>query len=150
MSPNPDAMKSPSYKEVCSGETGHVEVLNIELAPSDNLEKIFEDLIRFFFQFHDPTTPNRQGNDIGSQYASIIFCSDVKQTEIAEKVKKELQGLMSAGKIKTSYTADSVTTTICNMNQFYPAHEDHQQYLQKNPNGYCNQCYRFSEWPRRS
>ncbi|KAL3934429.1 MAG: hypothetical protein SGARI_003385, partial [Bacillariaceae sp.] len=85
MSPDPNAMKDPSYRQVCSGSTGHVEVLNIELSKEASTAELFEDLIKFFFQFHDPTTLNRQGNDAGTQYASVIFCSSPEQKAIAQK-----------------------------------------------------------------
>lgn len=142
MSPDPNAMENPSYRQVCSGSTGHVEVLYVELADP---EKTFEPLIRFFFQFHDPTTKNRQGNDVGTQYASVIFCDDQQQKEIAEKVKAELQQLLDKGKIK--YLGNKIETSIVSTNPFYPAQEEHQQYLEKNPSGYCNHYYRFKEWP---
>ena len=132
MSPDPNAMKNPTYRQVCSGSTGHVEVLNVEL---NDPEKHFEKLVRFFFQFHDPTTKNRQGNDVGTQYASCIFCSDEKQTNIAKKVINELQGHIDSGRIK-SYAKKKVETYIANTTAFYEAHEDHQEYLMKNPNGY--------------
>ncbi len=128
--------------KVCSGTTGHVEVLWVELNdPSTN----FEPLIRFFFQFHDPTTKDRQGNDTGSQYGSAIFCEDDAQKTIAQNVKAEVQQLLDAGKI--NYAKKQVETMIVDMNPFYPAHEEHQQYLEKNPSGYCNHYYRFKEWP---
>ena len=73
MSPNPNAMKNPNYYQVCSGQTGHVEVLQIVYDPS---MINYEDMVKFFFTFHDPTTPNRQGMDMGTQYASIIFTHD--------------------------------------------------------------------------
>lgn len=105
----------------------------------------FEPLIRFFFQFHDPTTLNRQGNDVGTQYASIIFCDDDEQKKVAEKVTSEIQQLVDAGKIR--YATDKVHTAIVDTNPFYPAHEEHQEYLEKNPLGYCNHYYRFKDWP---
>ncbi|CAJ1950078.1 unnamed protein product [Cylindrotheca closterium] len=142
MSPDQDAMKNPSYRQVCSGSTGHVEVLNVEL----NDPALFEDLIRFFFTFHDPTTLNRQGNDAGTQYASVIFCSDEDQVKIATKVKEELQTLMDGGKV-TSYSEKTIKTGIVSYTDFYPAHEEHQEYLEKNPSGYCNHRYRFRDWP---
>eukprot|EP00540_Astrosyne_radiata_P015177 CAMPEP_0116857380 /NCGR_PEP_ID=MMETSP0418-20121206/20512_1 /TAXON_ID=1158023 /ORGANISM="Astrosyne radiata, Strain 13vi08-1A" /LENGTH=185 /DNA_ID=CAMNT_0004491039 /DNA_START=33 /DNA_END=590 /DNA_ORIENTATION=- len=142
MSPDPNAMKNPSYRQVCSGTTGHVEVLNIEL---NDPETNFEKLLQFFFMFHDPTTKNRQGNDTGTQYASWIFCGDDEQLAVAEKVKAELQSAVSAGKVK--YLAPTVETQIGRANEFYPAHEEHQEYLMKNPLGYCNHRYRFREWP---
>mmetsp|Transcript_4154 Transcript_4154/g.5442 ORF Transcript_4154/g.5442 Transcript_4154/m.5442 type:complete len:185 (-) Transcript_4154:105-659(-) len=142
MSPDPAAMKNPSYRQVCSGSTGHVEVLFVELSDP----KVYEALVRFFFQFHDPTTMNRQGNDAGTQYASVIFCADDEQKKIAEKVKADLQALMDAGKVK--YTGGKVTTHITDLNPYYPAQEEHQNYLEKNPVGYCNHHYRFKgEWP---
>lgn len=142
MSPDPNAIENPSYRQVCSGSTGHVEVLYVEL---NDPTKTYEELIRFFFQFHDPTTLNRQGNDSGTQYASAIFCGDDKQKKIAQKVKGELQELVTAGKVR--YAGKQVVTGIFNMNPFYPAHEEHQAYLEKNPSGYCNHMYRFKEWP---
>ena len=143
MNPNKDGKKNPSYREVCTGTTGHVEVLNIELKDPD---KDFEELIKFFFMFHDPTTLNRQGNDVGTQYASVIFCSDDQQTAIAKKVKLELQAAINHDLV-TSYNDKTVETGIVPYTQFYPAHEEHQQYLEKNPSGYCNHRYRFKEWP---
>jgi len=144
MSPNEDAMKNPSYRQVCSGTTGHVEVLNIEL--NQPTPELFQSLIQFFFTFHDPTTLNRQGNDVGTQYASIIFCSDSKQKEIANRIKMELQSAIDDGKIKT-YQSKQVMTGIVDYMDFYEAHEEHQEYLFKNPLGYCNHRYRFRDWP---
>ena len=100
-----------------------------------NPEKHFEMLIWFFFQFYDPTTKNRQGNDRGSQYASCIFCSDEKQMNIAKKVITELQGHIEARRI-TSYSNKKVTTYVTEANTFYEAHTAHQEYLAKNPFGY--------------
>lgn len=142
MSPNPDAMENPSYRQVCSGQTGHVEVLWVEL---NDPEATLEALLRFFFQFHDPTTLNRQGNDAGTQYASVIFCEDAAQKEIAQRVKDEVQALVTAGKI--NYAGKTVHTPIVDTNPFYPAHAEHQAYLEKNPLGYCNHFYRFKDWP---
>ena len=144
MSPDKDAMKNPSYRQVCSGTTGHVEVLNVEL--NQPTPELFEALIQFFFSFHDPTTLNRQGNDAGTQYASVIFCSDSQQKEIANKVKTYLQAAMDGGKV-TSYQASRISTGIVDYMDFYPAHEEHQEYLSKNPLGYCNHRYRFRDWP---
>lgn len=144
MSPDPNAMKNPSYRQVCSGMTGHVEVLYVEL---NDPVKHFEPLIRFFYQFHDPTTLNRQGNDAGTQYASFIFCGDQTQQEIANKVTEELQELVNKKKI-TRYQGSEITTKITSINDYYPAHEEHQAYLEKNPSGYCNHFYRFKSWPK--
>ena len=143
MSPNKDAMKNPSYRQVCSGETSHVEVLMVELASAD----LFEELMKFFFMFHDPTTKDRQGNDRGTQYASVIFCATPEQTTIAEKVKAELQDLVTS-QVITTYTSPTVETYIADYTDFYPAHDEHQEYLMKNPRGYCNHRFRFQEWPQ--
>ena len=143
MSPDPDAVQNPSYRAVCSGSTGHVEVLNVEL---NDPEKHYEELIKFFFMFHDPTTKDRQGNDVGTQYASAIFTNGDEQARIAEKVKAELQGLVDAKKV-TRYANSQVETKLFAANPFYEAHAEHQEYLMKNPGGYCNHFYRFKEWP---
>ena len=141
MSPDPDATVNPSYHQVCSGSTGHVKVLYVELNKPD---EDFEHFIRFFFQFHDPITKNRQGNDAGTQYASVIFCEDDKQKDIAAKVISDLRGLVDDGKIK--YLQEEIHTPIIGMNPFYPA--DEQAYLENNPNGYRNHHYCFREWPQ--
>jgi peptide-methionine (S)-S-oxide reductase len=122
--------------------TGHVEVLYVEM--KDPVSH-FEELIRFFYMFHDPTTKNRQGNDAGTQYASVIFCNDEEQMKIAQRVTDELQTAINAGKVK--YSNKKVETAIVPMTKYYPAHEEHQAYLEKNPYGYCNHMYRFKEWP---
>jgi peptide-methionine (S)-S-oxide reductase len=119
-----------------------VEVLLVEL---NDPETSFEPLIRFFFQFHDPTTVDRQGNDSGSQYSSVIFCDDEEQKKLSNKVKNELQDLVTAGKVK--YAGKKVVTGIVDSNPFYAADEDHQRYLEKNPGGYCNHRIQFKEWP---
>mmetsp|Transcript_39475 Transcript_39475/g.72821 ORF Transcript_39475/g.72821 Transcript_39475/m.72821 type:complete len:188 (-) Transcript_39475:170-733(-) len=145
MSPDPNAMKNPTYRQVCSGSTGHVEVLWVEL---NDPEAHFEELVKFFFQFHDPTTLNRQGNDAGTQYASYVFVSDDEQEKIAKKVVEELQGFLDSGKIrKNTFSEGRVNTAIAKTTTFYEAHEEHQEYLAKNPNGYCNHRIRIKEWP---
>lgn len=148
MNPDPNGMKNPSYRQVCSGSTGHVEVLNVELTDkAASTPEIFEDLMRFFYTFHDPTTLNRQGNDRGTQYGSVVFCSSPEQTAIAQAVKAELQGHIDAKNIRT-YSNKKVETAIVDYTTFYEAHEEHQEYLFKNPSGYCNHRYRFTEWPK--
>lgn len=136
-------LTNPSYRQVCSGTTGYVEVLYVEL---HDAAANFEPLVRFFFQFHDPTTPNRQGNDAGPQYGSVIFCDGPDQATVATNVKAELQQLVTAGKIN-KYEGKTVTTEILAMTPFVEAEEDHQEYLTKNPSGYCNHAFRFTEWP---
>ena len=145
MNPDVNGKKNPSYREVCSGSTGHVEVLDVEF--KDLTEELFEEFCKFVFMFHDPTTLNRQGNDVGTQYASVFFCSDEKQKEIANKVKQELQQAIDSGAV-TSYLGKNVETGIVDYTVFYAAHAEHQEYLMKNPNGYCNHRYRFKTWPK--
>lgn len=147
MNPDPNGMKDPSYRQVCSGRTGHVEVLNIELtSEASSTPEIFEEMMKFFYQFHDPTTLNQQGNDSGSQYGSVVFCSSDEQKKIAENVKANLQQHVDSKKI-TSYQKKKVESAIVDYTTFYEAHEEHQEYLAKNPLGYCNHRYRFKSWP---
>ena len=109
-------------------------------------EKHYEELIRFFFMFHDPTTKNRQGNDVGSQYSSFIFTHSDSQRVVAERVVGELQGHISRGTL-SSFEGTEVKTKIGEATVFYPATQDHQNYLAKNPGGYCNHYMRFKAWP---
>jgi peptide-methionine (S)-S-oxide reductase len=144
MSPNPStSLTGPTYRQVCSGRTGFVEVLQVEL---NNTEKDFKELIKFFFMFHDPTTENRQGNDVGTQYASVIFVSDDEQEQIVTNVISQLQLHLDASK-KNLYQNNQITTKVFKATEFYPAHEEHQEYLMKNPSGYCNHRFRFKDWP---
>jgi len=115
----------PTYREVCLGTTGHAESIEIRFDP-----KIvtFETLLDFFFRLHDPTTLNRQGNDIGSQYRSVIFCQNGEQKSIAEAKIRAVDG---SGKWK-----NKVVTEIAGEAPFYSAEDYHQDYLQKNPHGY--------------
>merc|ERR1712038_641941 len=99
------------------------------------------------FQFHDPTTMDRQGNDIGTQYASVIFVHDDKQERIVRKIIHKLQSALDNREVQNPYYYKRIITKVWRATQFYPAHEDHQEYLIKNPNGYCNHYYRFKEWP---
>ena len=143
MSPDASAKPNPSYRDVCSGRTGYVEVYDCEINPD---EKVYESLCKHFFTFHDPTTQDRQGNDRGTQYASAIFVYDDKQLEIATKVKNELQELLKKGKINAFQTG-TVSTAIIKATPFYEAQSDHQQYLEMNPFGYCNHRQYLREWP---
>lgn len=92
---------NPSYSFVKTGKTGHVEVLDVELSDIDGVGSaaLYEELIRYYFQFHDPTTLDRQGHDIGTQYASVIFVYDELQRQIAAKVKNELNDHIAKGRI---------------------------------------------------
>ena len=120
-------VENPSYEEVITGQTGHAEVCKIEYDP----EQIsFEELLKVFFNTHDPTTLNRQGNDIGPQYRSAIFYHNEGQREIAERVKSELD---AGGTWK-----NPIVTEITPFQKFYPAEDYHQNYFRNNPNqGYC-------------
>lgn len=134
---------NPSYRQVCSGITGHVEVYDFEYTGG---AETYRELVKFFFRFHDPTTFNAQGNDRGTQYASVIYTYSPDQAVIANEVISELQQLLDAGKV-TAYNGKKVTTEVRTATVFYPAEEDHQEYLFKNPGGYCNHRIRFQEWP---
>ena len=119
---------NPAYEEVCSGLTGHTEVVLVAYTP---LEVTFEQLLKVFWEAHDPTQGMRQGNDVGTQYRSAIYTNNAQQQTSAEQscgVYEE--------KLKTAgYGA--ITTEIAPVGTFYYAEPYHQQYLAKNPNGYC-------------
>lgn len=119
---------NPTYEEVCSGLTGHAEVVQVIYDP----ERVsLGDILRIFWESHDPTQGMRQGNDIGSQYRSVIYVTNDSQQHQAEESKKHYaRALAEAGK-------GEVTTEIAPLDHFYLAEEFHQQYLAKNPNGYC-------------
>ncbi len=117
--------KNPNYNEVKKGDTGHTEAVRVEFDPS---VLSYEELLSYFFRLHDPTTPNRQGNDVGTQYRSVIFVADDAQKKTAVEVKKRIN---ESGKWK-----NPVVTEIVSASTFYPAESFHQDYLQKNPNGY--------------
>lgn len=110
-----------------------VEVLLVELTDP---QKYFEELMRFFYMFHDPTTKNRQGYDSGFQYASFVFCGDEEQIRIAQKVKNELQTFLNSNPKKSPYSNTTITTKIGPLMEFTNASESHQRYLEKNPSGY--------------
>lgn len=119
------ATESPTYEQVCRGTTGHAEAIEIDFDP----EKIsYRELLGYFFRLHDPTTPNRQGNDRGSQYRSAIFFHNPEQRETAEAVK---QAVNASGKWQ-----HPLVTEITPASTFYSAEEYHQDYLQKHPDGY--------------
>eukprot|EP00981_Chlorochromonas_danica_P006600 scaffold1438_cov173-Ochromonas_danica.AAC.5 len=140
----PGASEKPTYMEVCKGSSGHVEVFHVEYQGG---MPFFEAMVRFFFQFHDPTTRNAQGNDRGSQYASVIYCETEEQKAVALRVKQDLQRLIQDRTI-TVFQEHTVETIVTGYTVFYPALEEHQNYLQKNPNGYCNHRIRFVDWPK--
>lgn len=117
----------PTYEMVCAGNTGHVETVEVTYDP----EKIsYNELLRIFWNNHNPTTPNRQGPDIGTQYRSVIFYYTDKQQELAEASKKEIE---ESGKFK-----DPIVTEIIPATTFWKGEEYHQQYLAKRGLGSCH------------
>ena len=119
---------NPTYEEVCSGRTGHNEVL---LAVFDPTLTSYEELLRLFWENHDPTQGMRQGADYGTQYRSGIYCDSPAQLEAAERSREAFQGVLSANRF------GPITTEILEAPGFYYAEHYHQQYLAKVPNGYC-------------
>jgi peptide-methionine (S)-S-oxide reductase len=119
--------KNPTYEEVCSGRTGHTEVV---LAVFDPATISLEGVLRLFWEGHDPTQGNRQGNDVGTQYRSAIYVAP-EQLEIVDASKAMFQAELT----KAGYS--EISTEIAEAGPFYYAEDYHQQYLAKNPNGYC-------------
>ena len=119
--------KNPTYSEVCSGKSGHVEVAKITF---DVSKVTLDHLLEVFWKTHDPTTLNRQGNDIGTQYRSAIFYENEAQKNAALKYKQEL--------IKNKFWENTIVTEILNIDTFYPAENYHHNYYENNKNqGYC-------------
>ena len=119
---------NPSYREVCSGMTGHTEVVLVVFDPG----KIrYEALLKVFWESHDPTQGMRQGHDVGTQYRSGVYCFDEEQLRAAKASRDAYQRQLSGA----GYGA--ITTEILPAPEFYYAEDYHQQYLAKNPNGYC-------------
>ena len=143
MSPDPKASPDPSYYEVCQGDTGYVEVLHLLY---DSKVVSYEEVVKHFFTFHDPTTQDKQGHDTGSQYASAIFYHSEEQKKVATNVKEQLQTHFSSGKIPM-FRGGKVVTDIWKANKFYQADMDHQRYLELNPRGYCNHLVRM-DWSK--
>lgn len=115
----------PSYEQICEGNTQHAEVIQINF---DDSQISFSQLLDVFFATHDPTTLNRQGNDVGTQYRSVIFYQDESQKQIAEQRIDELKA-----------EGINIVTELSPMPTFYPAEEYHQNFFARNPNqGYCN------------
>jgi peptide-methionine (S)-S-oxide reductase len=121
-------VKNPSYDQVCTGKTGHAEAIQIEFDPKDIT---FEKILDIFWHTHNPTTLNRQGNDIGTHYRSAVFFHDQKQKELAEKSKKELE--------KEGVYRDSIVTEIIPFKNFYAAEDYHKNYYEKHQDApYCS------------
>lgn len=120
-------VQNPTYEEVCGKQTGHAEVVQIAFDPT---ELSYADLLRVFFTIHDPTTPNRQGNDAGPQYRSIILTHDAAQRETAESVMAEI----AAERIWPA----KIVTELEPLEKFWPAEPEHHNYFARNPwSGYC-------------
>jgi len=119
---------NPTYEEVCSGQTGHNEVVRVIFDPA---RVSFEALLVIFWEAHNPTQGMRQGNDTGTQYRSGIYCYSAEQTKLAELSRERYQRGLTAG----GFT--EITTEIIDAPPFYYAEDYHQQYLAKNPSGYC-------------
>jgi peptide-methionine (S)-S-oxide reductase len=119
---------NPSYEEVCSGRTGHNEVVRVVFDPA---LVSYEKLLKVFWESHDPTQGMRQGNDVGTQYRSGIYTSSAEQKRLAEASRDGFQHALDAAGHGT------ISTEILDAPQFYYAEDYHQQYLAKNPDGYC-------------
>jgi peptide-methionine (S)-S-oxide reductase len=120
-------MENPSYERVSEGTTGHAEVIRITYDP---LAISYEDLLTVFFGSHDPTTPNRQGNDIGEQYRSVIFYGDESEKAIAEKIIKDVDASLTDG--------THVVTQLVPLGKFFPAESYHKDYFKTNKSApYC-------------
>ena len=120
-------VKNPTYKQICTGNTGHAEVAKIEFDPS---KITFSQILNVFWQSHDPTTLNRQGNDVGTQYRSVIFFHNESQEEIAKKSKVDAD--------KSGYWDNEIVTEIILLNNYFDAEDYHDNYYNNNPNQpYC-------------
>ncbi len=125
-------VKNPTYKEVCSGLTGHAEVVQVKFDPS---VITFGEVLEIFWNTHDPTTLNQQGADVGTQYRSVVFYHSDEQKKIAEAYKKQLD--------QSGIYKKPIVTEITPFSIFYPAEDYHQNYFELNPNqGYCQYVIR--------
>jgi len=121
------AVPQPTYQQVCTGLTGHAEVVRINFDP-DQIS--FKEILQVFFSIHDPTTPNRQGADVGPQYRSVIFYHTEEQKDTAETMIAELDA--------SHIWDDPLVTQVVPFEAFFPAEDYHQEYFQRNPGqGYC-------------
>ena len=125
-------VENPTYEQVCTGETSHAEVVKINFDPK---ETSFETLLEWFWRCHDPTTLNRQGRDIGTQYRSVIYYENENQKSIAQKSKKDA--------VSSGFFDNPIVTEIHKLEVFYPAEDYHHDYYKNNPDaGYCNYIIR--------
>jgi peptide-methionine (S)-S-oxide reductase len=121
------SVKNPSYRMVCTGTTGHAESLQVTFDPN---VISYKELLKIFFSFHDPTTLNRQGADVGTQYRSVIFYHDKTQKAIAEETIAEID--------QAGIWGNPIVTEVAPFEVFYPAEDYHQDYFKNNPyQGYC-------------
>jgi len=121
-------VKNPSYKEVCTGSTGHAEAVKVVYDPA---VITYPEILEIFFKTHDPTTLNRQGNDVGTQYRSVIFYTDNNQKDTATEIKRKLQ--------QEGIWNNPVVTEIVEFEVFYPAEDYHDDYYERNQSQpYCN------------
>jgi peptide-methionine (S)-S-oxide reductase len=119
--------ENPSYDDICGGDTGHAEIIRIDYDPE---QIAFEDLLLVFFKTHDPTTLNRQGNDVGTQYRSVVFYENQEQKIAAENMIDQLDKEMIFDR--------TIVTEVSPISKFYEAEDYHQNYFNNNPNkGYC-------------
>jgi peptide-methionine (S)-S-oxide reductase len=119
---------NPTYEEVCSGRTGHAEVV---LVAFEHARTTYEQMLKLFWEGHDPTQGMRQGNDVGTQYRSLVLCSDESQLAAAQESRDSYQEML------TREGHGSISTEIATAGPFYYGEDYHQQYLAKNPAGYC-------------
>jgi len=119
--------ENPKYDDICGGDTGHAEIIRIDYDPE---QIAFEDLLLVFFKTHDPTTINRQGNDVGTQYRSVVFYENQEQKIAAENMIDQLD--------KEMVFDSTIVTEVSPISKFYEAEDYHQNYFNNNPNkGYC-------------
>jgi peptide-methionine (S)-S-oxide reductase len=125
-------VENPTYRQVCGGGTGHAEAVQIEFDP---LQITYPEILEIFWKTHDPTTMDRQGNDVGPQYRSVIFYHNEEQKRLAEEYKKKLD--------EAHIWEDPIVTEIVPFKKFYPAEDYHQNYYNENPTqGYCSYIIR--------
>lgn len=124
--------KNPTYETVKTGNTGHAEAIHIVFDP---LKTNYENIFRFFFSIHDPTTTDQQGNDRGSQYRSAIFYQNENEKLAAQKIIEEVKA--------SGFWKNPIVTQVVQLEEFYSAEDYHQDYLQKNPGGYTCHFKRY-------
>lgn len=127
--------QNPTYPDICTGQTGHAEAIEITFNPA---QTTYRAVLEFFFQMHDSTTVNQQGNDIGTQYRSAIFTCNEEQKNVAQQLIKDIDN--------AAFLDGPVVTQVTESSTFYEAEENHQDYLEKHPNGYTCHFIRHI-WP---